>query len=100
MHEPHIVPIKVYAAVYLALVVLMALTVAAYEVHMGPLNNVIAMGIAVTKALLVILFFMGVKYSTRLTWVWAATGFIWLLLMFTTLSDYITRDWVAVPGWP
>jgi cytochrome c oxidase subunit 4 len=49
-----------------------------------------------TKALLVILFFMHVRWATRLTWVVAASGFVWLLILFgITMTDYLTRGWVA-----
>jgi cytochrome c oxidase subunit 4 len=55
------------------------------------------LAIACTKALLVVLFFMHVRWSTRLTWVVAASGFFWLLIMFTiTMSDYMSRGWL--PG--
>ena len=51
------------------------------------------------KASLVVLFFMGVKYNTPLTRVFAVTGFVWLLILFGfTMSDYLTRTWAGVPG--
>ena len=53
-----------------------------------------ALAIAITKMLLVILYFMHVRYSSRLTWLFVAAGFIWLLIMIDlTLSDYLTRVW-------
>ena len=55
------------------------------------MNNVVMLAIACTKALLVILFFMHVRWSTRLTWVVAASGFFWLLILFgITMADYLT----------
>ena len=72
------------------------LTVAAAKVDMGALNNVVMLLIACTKATLVILFFMHVRWGSRLTWVVAMAGFFWLLLLFTVLGDYISRGWV--PG--
>jgi cytochrome c oxidase subunit IV len=98
-HEHHITPISVYLKTYVILMVLMVATVLVAPVHLGPLNNVVAMAIAVTKAALVVLFFMQVKYGTRLTWLWAALGFIWFLLLFGILSDYVSRGWVPVDGW-
>ncbi|GBC95468.1 hypothetical protein HRbin16_01257 [bacterium HR16] len=98
----HIVPIKVYLLVYVALLVLLVATVGAAYLpgHHTLLNNVIALTIAVIKAVLVILYFMHVRYSTRLTWLWASAGFFWLLIMFIlTLGDYFTRHWVPVLGW-
>jgi cytochrome c oxidase subunit 4 len=84
-----------YYGVFLALIVGTGLTVAAAFVDMGALNNVVMLGIAAAKALLVILFFMHVRWSTRLTWVVVASGFFWLLILFTlTMSDYISRGWV------
>jgi cytochrome c oxidase subunit 4 len=84
-----------YYAVFAALLVGTGLTVAVAFVDLGALNNVLMLGIAMTKALLVILFFMHVRWSTRLTWVVAASGFVWLLILFgITMSDYLTRGWV------
>ena len=106
LHEPdqeraehHITPISVYLRTYGALLILMFLTVFASSWNLGPLNNAVAMAIAITKAVLVVLFFMQVKYGTKLTWLWAALGFIWFLLMFGILSDYISREWIQFPGW-
>ncbi|MGC8785371.1 MAG: cytochrome C oxidase subunit IV family protein [Armatimonadota bacterium] len=98
----HIVPIKVYLLVYAALLVLLVATVGAAYLpgHHTLLNNVIALTIAVVKAVLVMLYFMHVRYSTRLTWLWASAGFFWLVIMFIlTLGDYFTRHWVPVSGW-
>ena len=54
------------------------------------------LAIACTKASLVILFFMGVRWSSRLTWVVAASGFVWLLILFgITMSDYLSRGWMV-----
>ena len=78
---------------------MMCLTIAASRVQLGPFNNVVAMSIALAKAVAVVLFFMQVKYSTRLTWVWAALGFLWLFLLFGILGDYITRATLAAVGW-
>jgi cytochrome c oxidase subunit 4 len=98
-HEGHHGTPSLYLKTYAALVVLMFLTIFVSRFYLGPLNNVIAMGIALTKATLVVLFFMQVRYSTKLTWVWAALGFIWLSLMFGILGDYVTRTVLAAAGW-
>ena len=91
----HVAPKSMYYAVFGALIVGTALTVGAAEVDLGALNNVVMLGIAMTKALLVILFFMHVRWATRLTWVVAASGFVWLLILFgITMTDYLTRGWV------
>lgn len=91
----HVAPKSMYYLVFLALMVGTALTVAAAFVDMGALNNVVMLAIAITKATLVVLFFMHVRWSTRLTWVVAASGFFWLLILFgLTMQDYLTREWV------
>ena len=90
----HIAPPSMYYMVFGALIVGTLLTVAAAKVDMGALNNVVMLLIACTKATLVILFFMHVRWSSRLTWVVAMAGFFWLLLLFTVLGDYISRGWV------
>jgi cytochrome c oxidase subunit 4 len=91
---------KTYYAVFAALMVLLALTVlVAYEDFGSPWNIVIALTIAVVKAVLVILYFMHVRYSSRLTWVFVCAGFFWFLLLIgITLSDYVSRDWLPVFG--
>jgi cytochrome c oxidase subunit IV len=85
----HVVPVPVYLGVFAALMVLTLVTVWAAGQDFGPANTLVAMGIAVTKAVLVILFFMHVKYSSRLVWLVVAAAFVWLILMLgITLSDY------------
>lgn len=87
-----IIPKKTYYAVGAALFVLMFLTVAIAYVDLGPLNIYVALTIAIVKAVLVVLYFMHVRYSTQITWVFAGAGFLWLIIMFAlTMSDYITR---------
>jgi cytochrome c oxidase subunit 4 len=92
----HIAPTSMYYKVFGALVIGTILTVLAARVDLGLLNNLVMLLIACTKATLVILFFMHVRWSSRLTWVVAAAGFFWLALLFTILGDYISRGWV--PG--
>ena len=93
----HIVPRKVYFAVFAALIVLTATTTAVSFLDLGPWNTVVALGIAFLKATLVVLFFMHVKYSPRLTQVTIAGGLLWLAIMILlTLSDFMTRGWLPV----
>lgn len=92
----HIAPASMYYAVFAALIVGTVLTVAAAKVDMGVFNNIVMLLIACTKATLVILFFMHVRWAPRLTWVVAMAGFFWLLLLFTVVGDYMSRGWV--PG--
>jgi len=93
-HEHHIVSPKVYATILLALLVGTALTVWASYIDLGILNPIIALGIACTKATLVVLFFMHVKYSSKLTKLTVGDGvFTFMILVGMTLADYFTRAW-------
>jgi cytochrome c oxidase subunit IV len=92
--EHHIVGPKVYVAVLCALLVGTATTVWASYWELGVLNPIIALAIATAKMMLVVLFFMHVKYSSRLTKLTVAAGiFTFLTLIAMTLSDYFTRAW-------
>ena len=74
--------------------ILTGLTVWVATFDLGRMNAVVALTIAVVKGLLVVLYFMHVRYSSRLTMVFVAAGFIWLIIMVgLTLSDYLTRPW-------
>src|SRR4029079_1277935 len=91
----HIAPTSMYFAVFGALIVGTVLTVAAAKVDMGVMNNVVMLLIACTKATLVILYFMHVRWSSRLTWVVAMSGFFWLLILFSLgMADYMSRGWM------
>lgn len=97
----HIVPIKVYIAIFTALLALTAITTAVGYVDLGRLNALVALFIAVIKATLVILFFMHLRYSGSLPRLVLASSLFWLvLLMGLTLSDVLTRHWIPIPkGW-
>jgi cytochrome c oxidase subunit 4 len=93
-HARHIVGPGVYLVILLALLVGTALTVWASYVDLGFWNPIIALAIATTKAGLVVLFFMHVKYSTKLTKLTVVAGvFTFLILISLTLTDYISRAW-------
>jgi len=95
----HIVPVRIYVAVFLGLIVLTALTTGVAFIDLGAMNTVVALAIAVTKMFLVILFFMHVKYSPGLTRLVILAGFFWLaILVALTLSDELTRNWIAPPA--
>lgn len=94
----HVLPAKFYVAIFLALMVLTATTVGVAFLDLGAMNTVVALVIAVTKMLLVVLFFMHVRYSSQLTKVVVIAGFFWLLLLlFFTLADSKTRSWTPDP---
>ena len=93
----HIVSRKVYFVIFGALMVGTALTVWVANFDLGRWNAVVALSIAVIKATLVVLYFMHVRYSSKLTWVFVFAGLIWLIILFAlTLSDYMTRSWVPI----
>ncbi len=95
--EHVVVPRSTYFGVYIALVVLTVLTTTVAFFDLGLANPVVALSIAILKATLVVLFFMHLKYGTRLMWVVAGASVFWLLiLLLLILSDYGTRVPVTV----
>ena len=93
----HIVSVRVYITIFLALLVGTALTVAAAFFNFpGRLNTIVALTIATAKATLVVLYFMHVRYSARLVWVIVASALFWMAILFAfTFSDYFTRNWLS-----
>ena len=92
MSEHHVVSPRLYLLVFASLMVLTFLTVAASRYDFGAGNTVVAMGIAILKATLVVLFFMHVKYSSRLVQLIVMAAFLWLALLIAgALSDYESR---------
>jgi cytochrome c oxidase subunit 4 len=91
----HISSVKLYVGIWLALMAGTILTVLAAEVDMGPFNPVVALAIATTKAVLVVLFFMHVKYThEKLTKLVIVTAiFFFLILLGLTMADYTSRLW-------
>src|SRR4029453_63207 len=107
-HTQHIItPVFTYVLVWVTLIVLTIATVYVARIDFchsfgsqwAFINTVVAMGVAITKASLVVLIFMGVRYNTPLTKVVVLSGFFWLLIMFgLTMGDYMSRSWLGVPG--
>src|SRR5882672_3482088 len=98
MSEPqhHIVPTSTYYTIFALLMLGTAITVWVAFLDLGALNTVVALVIACTKATLVVLFFMHVKYSSRLTWAVVLGSVFWLFIMLAlTMSDYLTRAWMT-----
>jgi cytochrome c oxidase subunit 4 len=94
MEHSHILPKRVYYTIFGILMFCTYLTVQIAFFDLGALNTVAALAIAVFKATIVILFFMHVKYSTRLTWLVVIGSIFWLGIMLAlTMSDYLTRAW-------
>ena len=93
----HIVSRRIYFAIFAALVVLTVVTWSVAKLDLGKMNAIVALTIAVIKATLVVLYFMHVRYSSRLTWVFVGAGFFWLAIMVAlTMGDYMTRGWLTI----
>jgi cytochrome c oxidase subunit 4 len=97
--EHHIVPKRVYFAVFTALIVLTWVTAFVSTVNLGRFNIFVALAIAIFKASLVVLFFMHIWYSTKFTKMIVVASIFWLiLLLFITMTDIWTRNMMGVPG--
>jgi cytochrome c oxidase subunit IV len=94
----HIVPVRIYATIFLILLAGTALTVwAAFVDFPWRLNTIVALTIATVKATFVVLYFMHVRYSARLVWVIIIAAFFWMAILFAfTFADYVTRDWLSI----
>ena len=93
----HIVSVRIYITIFLALLVGTFLTVvAAFYDFPWQLNTIVALTIATAKATLVVLYFMHVRYSSRLIWVIVAAALFWMAILFAlTFSDYWSRNWLS-----
>ena len=95
----HIVSKKTYALIFAVLLLLTAVTTATGYVDLGRMNVVVALAIAAIKGVLVVLFFMHLAYSRRLTQLTIVAAFLWLtLLIALTLADVWSRGWIAGTG--
>jgi len=95
----HVVPKKLYFLVFAALIFFTALTTGVAFVNLGKWNTVVALAIAVSKASLVVLFFMHLRWSSGLTRMALLAAFVWFAILITlTLSDEFTRQWTPVPS--
>jgi cytochrome c oxidase subunit 4 len=93
-HGHHVVPVKIYCGIFAILLAMTGITVAVAYVDLGRMNAVAALAIACFKALIVVLYFMHVKYSTRLIKLTVIAGLYWVGIIFAlTLGDYLTRAW-------
>lgn len=97
----HISSTTMYVTIFILLMICTVLTYAVSRIDLGSMNFVVAIGIAIFKATLVILYFMHVKWSPMLTKlaVVVAVGFLGILLLLTA-ADYGSRSWMETqPGW-
>jgi cytochrome c oxidase subunit IV len=90
----HVIPARVYVVIWAVLVVMTGTTVFAATLELGVFNIVLALLIATFKGTLVVLFFMHLRYSTKLTMVTVIASLFWLFILFSlTMTDYISRAW-------
>lgn len=98
-HSHHIIAVKTYVMIYWILMAFLLATVLASDLPDGFPHLLIAMTIALIKAVLIVLFFMHVYYSAPLTWITAIGSFLWVgLLLGFLLSDYWSRNWLNILG--
>ena len=94
----HVVPISMYVTIWASLMVFTGLTVFAATIELGIFNIVVALVIATIKGTLVVLFFMHLRYSTKLTMVTVIAAIFFLFILFgLTMTDYLTRAWLTRP---
>lgn len=99
MSSQHVMPVRTNVAIFVILLVLLFATVGAAYLPLGELHVPIAMAIATAKAVLIVLFFMHLLHSHRLTMIISVASFLWLAIMIVlTLNDYLTRNALHIPG--
>ena len=97
MNSEPIISVRTYVVIWVSLLILTLTTTGVAFIDLGgEWNTLTAIAIAVVKTDVVVLYFMHLRYSSRLTWVFAGAGFFWLLILITlTLSDVLTRQWLS-----
>jgi cytochrome c oxidase subunit 4 len=97
--KQHVASVRTNVVIFALLLVLLLATVGAAYLPLGPLHFPIAMTVATIKAVLIVLFFMHALHSHRLTFVICVASLLWLgIMMALTLSDYLSRGWLDIPG--
>jgi len=100
-HNHHIMPVRTYITVFVGLIVLLAITVSVAFVDLGMLNILVALGIATVKAGLIMAYFMHLRYSSKLMWIFAGLGVFGLVIMILiAMGDYVARGGTIVPEFP
>lgn len=95
----HEVSLRAYLLTFGVLVALLGAAVGAAYLPLGRMHLTVTLIIAAVKALIIMMIFMHLRFSSRLTWAFAMGAFVWLALMMTlTLSDYLSRGWLNIPG--
>jgi cytochrome c oxidase subunit 4 len=95
----HVVSVRTNVTIFLILQLLLVATVVAAYLPLGKLHLTTSLAIAIAKAILIILYFMHIRWSPKLSWIFAGAAFVWLaILLALTMSDYLSRDWLPIPG--
>ena len=95
----HVISLRTHLVIYAVLMVLLFVTIGVAYIDLRQVNAVTALVIATTKAVLIILYFMHVKFTGWLTKIFASAAFLWLgILIAFSLSDYLTRNWLSISG--
>lgn len=93
----HVFSVRTNINVFIALMLLLVVTIAVAYLDLGNVGLLVAMFIATIKAALILLYFMHLRFSPPLTWVFSLAALFWLLILFfLTLNDYITRGWLVL----
>jgi cytochrome c oxidase subunit 4 len=98
MSSEPIISVRTYVIVWVSLIILTLTTTGVAFIDLGgEWNTLTAVAIAIVKTVLVVVYFMHLRYSSRLTWVFAGAGFFWLIILISlTLSDVLTREWISL----
>ena len=98
-HHSHVIPVRTYFTIFVILMALLVATVVGSFLPLGSLHLPVALLIAGAKAALIIMYFMHVRYSSRLTWVFSTAAFFWLMILLAfSLADYFSRNWLSIEG--
>lgn len=99
MSEQHVVPVRTNLTIFGILLALLVLTVAVTQVRLGVLAIPVALAIATVKAVLILLYFMHVRYSSRLVWIFSGAACFWLMILLAlSFNDFATRYVIDVLG--
>jgi cytochrome c oxidase subunit IV len=100
MRHEHITPVRTYLVVFAILVALLVATIGVSFLPLGrSFGLAVALGIAFSKAVLIAIYFMHLRSSNRLTWVFSGAALLWFgILIVLTLNDYLTRSWLDIPA--
>ncbi|MCB0207825.1 MAG: cytochrome C oxidase subunit IV family protein [Anaerolineae bacterium] len=97
-HHIHITPVSTYLMVFAGLMVLLALTLYVGYTDFGTFNKTVTLIVAITKASLIMYFFMHLRHSSGLVWVFGLLGFFFfIILLLIGMGDYAARGTIQGP---